>query len=109
MNEVDPTRSSDNDKLKEMERLNEEYIELSKKEATILQELRHLQQDEILLRNALQDMSETAREKMEKKKRQREEDIVKNLQEALMRNDSSSSSEDDEMDDLLNPKSHVQM
>lgn len=108
MREGTSTMSSDNDKLNEMERLNEEYIELSKQEASILEELHHLQQDETLLRDALQEMSETAREKMERKKRQREEDIVKNLQEALMRNDSSSS-EDDEMDDLLNPKSHVEM
>lgn len=97
---------SEKDNLEEMDRLNKEYIELSNSETKILQELRQLEQDEILLRNALKDMSETAREKLERQKREREEDIVKNLQAALMGNDSSSS-DDDDMDDLLDPKTHV--
>jgi phosphopantothenoylcysteine synthetase/decarboxylase len=97
---------SENDKVEEMDRLNKEYMELSNSETKILQELRQLEQDEILLRNALKDMSETAREKLDRQRREREEDIVKNLQAALMGNDSSSS-DDDDMDDLLDPKTHA--
>ena len=97
---------SENDKVEEIDRLNKEYMELSNSETKILQELRQLEQDEILLRNALKDMSETAREKLDRQRREREEDIVKNLQAALMGNDSSSS-DDDDMDDLLDPKTHA--
>lgn len=108
MEDNNTVTSLEKDKVDELERLNQEYLQLSESEAKILQELRQIQQDEILLRNALQDMSETAREKIERLKRQREEDVVKNLQAALMGSDSSSS-EDDDMDDLLNPKTHVEI
>jgi predicted RNase H-like nuclease (RuvC/YqgF family) len=81
------------DVKKELQKLDDELLELSRKEEYLQAILRSLKQQEDTLQKALKEASETGEERLQNERRRKDEQAIARLEQALM----ESSSEDEDI------------
>lgn len=88
-----------------MSKLDDEYKTLDREEQELLVLLKKTQREEICLRNAIKEASETGAQRRTRDMQAKNEAAVARLESALFADSSSSSSSDDEDGEEMNGKS----
>ena len=82
----------------QIQSLNEDYEKLFRIERCLVDELHQLQEDEVKLRQALDEAKESKKEKFKREQKEKNDHAIKNLEKALLMDDDSSSDEDEHGD-----------
>ena len=77
-------------------RLDDEYAKLNEKERNMMHILERLRREEVALRNALQEASDSGAERLKRGRKERDDAAVARLESALFETDNSSSDDDEQ-------------